>query len=55
MTGLPLANVGEFEKIMGRAEQCPFGSNIIETSEEKLPEASGLFDLTNDWFDDLFS
>ena len=39
---------------MGSAEQLPFGSNIVEAAEEKLPEASGLFDLANHRFDNLF-
>jgi hypothetical protein len=39
---------------MGCAEQRPFVSKVVEAAEEKLSEASGLFDLANYRFDNLF-
>jgi hypothetical protein len=40
---------------MGSADQGPFALNLVETAEEKLPEPSRLFDLTEDGFDNLFA
>src|SRR5580692_3132376 len=45
----------EFEQIVDGADHRPLGSDLVETAQEELPEASGMFDLTEDRFDDLLS
>src|SRR6185503_18868680 len=41
----PSARDGELQKIVGCAEERPFGPDLIEPAEEKLPETSGVLDL----------
>ena len=45
----------EFSDVMGGAEHGPFTGNLFDASEEELAEASGLFDVSEDGFDDLFA
>jgi len=40
---------------MGGADHSPFASHLIETSQQELPEASGVLDLTEDGLDDLLA
>src|SRR5271166_5199312 len=45
----------EFEQIVDGADHRPLGSDLVETAQEELPEASGVFDLAEHRFDDLLS
>ncbi len=40
---------------MGGAEDGPFAGNPFDAGEEELAKASGLFDVSEDGFDDKFS
>lgn len=57
MRGEPVgsAGAGELGEVVGGANQRPFASHLVETAEEDLSEASGLFDLTGHWLDDLLA
>src|SRR5258706_14408263 len=46
---------GKLEKIVCGADHRPLAANLVEAAEEELPEASGVFDLTEHRLDDLFS
>jgi putative transposase len=39
---------------MGHADHGPFGTNFLDAAQQKLAEASGLFDLPEHRLDDLF-
>jgi hypothetical protein len=45
----------ELEKVMNGADHRPFASDLIETAEEELSEASGAFHLSEDRLDHLFA
>src|SRR5687767_8637122 len=45
----------QLEQVVGGADERPFASGVVETSEEELSEASGLLDLAEDGLDDLLS
>src|SRR5258707_8116905 len=45
----------ELEQIMDGADHRPLRSDLVEAAQEKLAEASGMFDLTEHRFDDLLS
>ena len=45
----------EFEQIVDGADHRPLGSDLVETAQEELPEASGMFDLAEHRFDYLLS
>ena len=47
--------VGQLEQIMDGANHRPLASDLIETSQQELPEASGLLDLTKYRFDHLLA
>ena len=47
--------VGQLEQIMDGANHRPLASDLIETSQQELPEASGLLDLSEHRLDDLLS
>src|ERR1700722_4554593 len=47
--------VGEFEQIVDGADHRPLSSDLVEAAQEELAEASGVFDLAEHRFDDLFS
>ena len=40
---------------LSRCRSGPFGSDLLETSEQELPKAPGLLDLAEDGLDGLFS
>src|SRR5258707_4916622 len=40
---------------MGGADQGPFGPHFLDASQQELPEASGLLDLSEHRLDDLLS
>jgi Transposase domain (DUF772) len=40
---------------VGGADQRPFAVHFVDATQQELPEASGLLDLSEDRFDDLFS
>src|SRR5690242_17891076 len=50
-----LRRVGEFEEVVGGAEQGPLGPDVFETTKKELAEAPGVLDLTEDRLDDLFA
>src|ERR671930_11652 len=45
----------ELEQVVGGADHRPFASDLLETSKQELSEASGIFDLTENGFDDLLA
>src|SRR5476651_790347 len=47
--------VGELEQIVDGADHRPLASDLVEAAQEELAEASGVFDLAEDGFDDLLS
>src|SRR6202795_1702327 len=40
---------------MGGAEHCPFVGDLSEAAEEELAKASGVLDVSEDGFDDMFA
>ena len=38
----------QFEQVVGGADQGPFALDLLQTSQEELPEASTLLDLAED-------
>ena len=40
---------------MRQADQQPFAFNLSQSAQHKLPEASYMFDLRENWFDDRFA
>ena len=47
--------VGQFEQIMDGANHRPLASDLVETPQQELPEASGLLDLSEHRLDDLLA
>ena len=45
---------GEFCEVVGGADHCPFAFYLVDAAEEKLPEASGLLDVSKDGFGGVF-
>src|SRR6266536_2807598 len=45
----------QLENVVRRAHQRPFTLHLLESSQQELPEATGLFDLADHWFDDPFA
>src|SRR6266568_4907753 len=45
----------EFEQIVDGADHRPLGFDLVEATQEELAEASGMLDLAEHGFDDLFS
>src|ERR1700730_17275136 len=45
----------QLENVVRRAYQRPFALHLLESTQQELPEATGLLDLTNDRFDDRFA
>jgi len=41
----------EFQQIVRQADELPFGFHLLKSSHRKLTEATGLFDLSEDWSD----
>src|ERR1700682_3637646 len=40
---------------MGGAEHCPFVGYLFDAAEEELAKASGVLDVSEDGFDDMFA
>ena len=51
---LLIAEAIQLENVVRRAHQRPFTLHLVESAQQELPEAAGLFDLANDRFDDPF-
>jgi hypothetical protein len=45
--------VGQLEQIMDGANHRPLASDLVETPQQELPEASGLLDVSEYRLDDL--
>ena len=45
----------ELENVVRRAYQRPFALHLLEATQQELPEATRLFDLSDHWFDDPFA
>src|SRR5437660_5923257 len=45
----------QLENVVRRAHQRPFTLHLLESSQQELSEATGVFDLTDHWFDDPFA
>ena len=45
----------QLEEVVDGADHCPLGSDVVETAEEELAEASGLLDLSEHRLDDLLA
>src|SRR5882762_920209 len=45
----------EFEEVVGGADHRPLASDLVETTQRELSEASSVLDLTKDGLDDLFA
>src|SRR5918994_1989650 len=45
----------QLENVVRRAYQRPFALDLLESSQQELPEAPGLFDLPNHRFDDCLA
>jgi len=45
----------EFEQVVGGADHRPLASDLVETAQQELSEASDVLDLTKDGLDDLFA
>src|SRR5687767_5260751 len=41
----------QLQNVMGRADQRPFASHLLDPAQQELPEAAGLFDLPQHRFD----
>lgn len=52
---LSSGRLGQFEEVVGGADHRLFASDLIEPTQEELPEAFGLLDLPKDGLDNLFS
>src|ERR1700738_5066158 len=38
-------SLGELEEVVGGANGCPFGADVVEAAQQELAEAARLFDL----------
>src|SRR5438105_15258764 len=45
----------QLENVVRRAHQRPFALHLLESPQQELPEATGLLDLADHWFDDSFA
>jgi len=45
----------KLKEVVGGADHRPLASDLVETTQQKLSEASGVLDLTTDGLDDLFA
>src|SRR5487761_156193 len=52
MLGSGFCELGE---VVGGADQRPFACHLVDATQEELPEASGLLDLSEDGLDNLLS
>src|ERR1700732_2373198 len=41
--------------VMGGAKHCPFVGYLFDAAEEELAKASGVLDVSEDGFDDMFA
>src|SRR5260370_42453616 len=46
---------GELGKVVGGADQGPFGAHFLDTAQQELPEPPCLLDLSEHRLDDLLS
>jgi hypothetical protein len=46
---------GEFEKIVGGADECPLGAHLLEAARQELAESARLFDLAEHRLGELFA
>ena len=40
------------QEVVRQAHELPFACHILQTTQQELPEASNVFDLTKDWLND---
>jgi hypothetical protein len=45
----------QLEHVVGRAHQRPFGFHLLDTTQQELSKAAGMFDLSDHRFDDRFA
>src|SRR5215216_2844827 len=45
----------EFENVVRRADQRPFPLHLLESTQQELPEAASVLDLSDDRFHDSFA
>ncbi len=45
------SSCGEFCKVVGGADHCPFALDLVDATEEELSVAFGLLDVSKDGFD----
>jgi hypothetical protein len=45
----------QLQQVMNRTDQTPFAADFLDTAQQELPEASGLFDLTEYGLDGLLA